>query len=243
MALGLVAQSDLAAKLGVSRQELWRWRKLGAPGFELAGEVRYEEDKLCAWLRANYKRLPKKIQQILVDQGILPVDDLPSASQPNVSVGGETPEEIVKAVVDTEKLKQYHLEARVRKERALASRHEQNLALQRAALVPVEEVRQQNLRKLAVVRAGLLSLPGKLAGRIAHRDVREVHQELDKGVRELLALFASGVDLASGADEYLEQERTVPVINPETGESVALDAHVPSAQVDPEGAHAGRDQA
>lgn len=54
------------------------------------------------------------------------------------------------------------------------------------------EVRTANVRKVSAVKQGLLSLPSKVAGRLAHRSQREIETELTDAVRALLTEFAAG---------------------------------------------------
>ena len=59
-------------------------------------------------------------------------------------------------------------------------------------VLDADEVRTANMRKISAVKQGLLSLPSRVAGRLAHRNQREIEVELTDEVRLLLTEFAEG---------------------------------------------------
>lgn len=84
--------------------------------------------------------------------------------------------------------------AKLRKEQALAMKHE--LAVKEAAgqLMRVEDVRAERLLRVKSVKGALLALPGRLSSRLAHRPEREVYKELEEAVRDVLRQFAEEED-------------------------------------------------
>lgn len=57
-------------------------------------------------------------------------------------------------------------------------------------MLPVEEVQRGRVRRVEVVKAGLLSLPGRLSDRLVGMDSIEIHQALNQAVRRVLKQFA-----------------------------------------------------
>lgn len=82
--------------------------------------------------------------------------------------------------------------AKLRKEQALASRHEHNLAVAKGDYMLAEQVQQERLERILSVKAQLLALPGKLAMRLAHRSSEDIYNELRTEVHNLLLDFAGG---------------------------------------------------
>jgi len=84
------------------------------------------------------------------------------------------------------------VQARVAKEQAMADKHRHDLRVKQGKFMSREVVQEQRLERIAVVRAKLLALPGKYAGRLAGREAKDVQEELDKAVREVLEAFEGG---------------------------------------------------
>lgn len=84
-------------------------------------------------------------------------------------------------------------QARLRKELALAAKHEHQVAVARGATISLGAYQQESLAKIAAVKAGLLALPGKVASRLVGLSAREIQVEMEREVRDLLAEFAQRV--------------------------------------------------
>lgn len=82
------------------------------------------------------------------------------------------------------------LKAKVRKENALAAKHEHALLLARKEVVFVSDVRAARLERIQATRAKLLALPDKWAARVANRSTVECHKELREAIWEVLNAFS-----------------------------------------------------
>lgn len=47
---------DLSEKMKVSRQTVWKWRKLGMPHIKIGRSVRFEENAVKEWLEKQNKK-------------------------------------------------------------------------------------------------------------------------------------------------------------------------------------------
>lgn len=77
-------------------------------------------------------------------------------------------------------------EAKRRKEVANALSAELNLAKEREQLVVIDDLMRQFTEALTTVRAGLVSMPSRLAGSLSHKSDSEISEELEHEVKDLL---------------------------------------------------------
>jgi hypothetical protein len=157
----IVTQEELLQHLGVTYQTLWRYKKLGLPCIPMGGKrTFYQLDKVEAFLEQH---------------GITG-----KVGRPPSTDGSDAAEE--------KKLKL--LDVKLRKELVLAERHEHALQRLKGEVVSTVSVQEAHLKRVQLVKAGLLALPGKVAARCAHRSSHEVQAELELEVHALLAEFA-----------------------------------------------------
>lgn len=50
---------DLSEKMKVSRQTVWKWRKLGMPHIKIGRSVRFEEKEVKAWVEKQNTKCMK----------------------------------------------------------------------------------------------------------------------------------------------------------------------------------------
>lgn len=84
------------------------------------------------------------------------------------------------------------LEARAEKERALADRQRAELERVRGQLVPLEDLRAFWEGQVAVVKAHVAALPGRLAPQLVEQPYEEIHQALERALDAMLEAFAAG---------------------------------------------------
>jgi hypothetical protein len=84
------------------------------------------------------------------------------------------------------------LEAKRRKELALALRNEIAVAQLQGQLISKEEVEEGRVRRIQAVRGALMSLPGKLSGALAMRNADEIYEVLEGEIRQICEGFANG---------------------------------------------------
>jgi phage terminase Nu1 subunit (DNA packaging protein) len=156
----LVTQEQLLEALGISYPTLWRYRKEGLPEVPIGGKQALFHLERC--------------KAWMEEKGYTGKIGRPSGRE---SEGSKD-------------LKDQLAEAKIQKERLLAERHKLSLDIAKRAVLPVAEVMEGRLQRIAVVKAGLLSLPGKLAQRLAMRSAGEVQVELEREIHQLLAEFA-----------------------------------------------------
>ena len=156
---------ELARHLGRTQRMLASWRANSCPSriCPMTGKIMWKVSEVKTWLAGR-----------------------PRADRGGGRVGSADPE-------SQGELKDELLRQRVRKETALADVRELAASKTRGDLVAREDVEQAALEKLAIVRAGLLAMAGKLAPRLAFKDARVIQRDLDAACRELLAAFAGKV--------------------------------------------------
>jgi hypothetical protein len=91
-----------------------------------------------------------------------------------------------------------------RKERALAERHELELARRRGEVVDIDETRRQLETCFGIIRERLLTIPGKLADALAGRTRDEVFAILADEIDATLTELSAPADVAA---RVLEQQR------------------------------------
>lgn len=157
----LVTEKELMEELGVTYQTLWRYKKMGLPHIPMAGkQTFYDVNIVRPWLE---------------QRGITGKVGRPSNVQSS-------------EVVDEKKLEL--LDVKLRKEKVLAERHEHALLRLKGEVVSTVSVQEAHLKRVQIVKAALLALPGKVAARCAHRSSHEVQAELELEVYAMLAEFA-----------------------------------------------------
>lgn len=158
-----VPTEEIAEVMGVTPSTIHKWRRNhGCPSIPVGKDFYFNPEKVRAW-KAEHPELGAA----------------PEGGRPSTLIDGQPLNELLGRV-------------KIRKELALAARHEHNLELLRREVIPASEVREGNLRRIAEVRANLLALPGKLAGSLVGLSEREVYARLDEEVRAMLARFARG---------------------------------------------------
>jgi hypothetical protein len=93
---------------------------------------------------------------------------------------------------DRARAQQALLEARAEKERNLAEKQRVELERVRGQLVPLEEVRGFWERQVALVKAHVAALPGRLAPQLVEQPYDEIHQALERALDAMLEAFAAG---------------------------------------------------
>lgn len=83
--------------------------------------------------------------------------------------------------------------ARLRKENAMAARHELWVSRQRGQLLPIDSVRFWETQRTIVLRNRLMGLAAKLTPLLEGRDGAERHQIIDDAIRD--ALEGAGADI------------------------------------------------
>lgn len=165
----LLNRQELLERLGCTYQTLWRYQQMGLPNIPMGGQrTFYELEKVMAWLE---------------ERGITGKVGRPTKASAD-------------GVVDEKKLEL--LEVKLRKEKVLAERHEHALQRLKGEVVSASSVQEAHLKRLQIVKAGLLALPGKVASRCAHRSAHEVQAELELEVHALLAEYAKPPEVQPG---------------------------------------------
>lgn len=77
-------------------------------------------------------------------------------------------------------------EAKRRREVALALKAELELAKERGQLVVIDDLMDEFSAALVQVRAGLVSMPSRLSGLLAHQDEDSITEKLDSEISDLL---------------------------------------------------------
>jgi phage terminase Nu1 subunit (DNA packaging protein) len=151
---------------------------------ELMKELDVSERTLVRWKREGCPHIPTSSGYMWdldkVKEWMVSSERTGGLGRPNSEEGSVDP-----------KLKDMVTQARLRKEMALAAKHEFQLSLAKKEVIPAEEVKNERLARIAIVKAQLLSLPGKLAPRLMYRtSEKEVFDELNLAVREILEEFS-----------------------------------------------------
>ena len=175
-----------AEVLGRAPRTLSAWRRRGLPIVEERGRVvLVDVDVVAAWVEAN--GLGRRGRPSAVDVA----RRVEARRQPAApGQAGEADDELEGGDVDDLPLDEQLVRAKLRKERALAEKHEITNRKAIGDLLSKDEVQRRWLERVRFVGAGLLALPGKLASRLANRAPREIELELDRAARELLEQFS-----------------------------------------------------
>lgn len=156
---------ELSGALGISTKTLRRWAADGCP-HQGGGDQPYQFDlaAVVAWSQQN-GRTGERGRPAL----------------------GVSPEDIRNGTAGLN-LRLKRLDADLK--RLDAQRKERIERTAMGQLVPVDEVERGRIQRIAIVKTGLLSLPGKLAARLANREAPEIQAEIEREVIGLLAQFA-----------------------------------------------------
>ena len=161
-----------ARRLGLSERSLWRYLKEGCPGTVISKDEAYlSADEVSAWMRS--RGLTGRPGPPSLEAPGPRIDGVPGPGQVSV---GDVREDLLRARLD--------------KERDLVDKHRHFLEVAKGEVVSRDQVRRERLARIAAVKAKLLALPDKLAGRLAHRPPEEVHRELRREMLEVLSEFA-----------------------------------------------------
>lgn len=82
--------------------------------------------------------------------------------------------------------------AKLRKENALASKYELQVARERGQLVPIEDVKRWLSERVGTAKNHLIGLAAKLVPSLAGRDAAEQQAIIEEGIRESLQDLSSG---------------------------------------------------
>ena len=83
-------------------------------------------------------------------------------------------------------------QARAAKERTRAEKEQLELERARGTLAPVAEFRAFFERQVAIVKAHVAALPGRLAPQLVEQPYEEIHQALERALDAMLEAFAAG---------------------------------------------------
>lgn len=192
---GLLTQTELELALGKSRATVTRWRKEGLPVFEVRKRRLFFDLKAVkAWIRKSGIDGRHGGDRTL---GRIGASSKPKpaakASRPKPEpapvVEGELELEAELEGLDAgeiELLRIDHLKARIRKEKAMADKHELEVAKRRGELVERELVAFERIARVNYARAVLLGGPGILAGDLIGLGVEDIEERLGAWVRQAL---------------------------------------------------------
>jgi hypothetical protein len=94
------------------------------------------------------------------------------------------------------------LEARVKKERALAAKHQWAVEVARKEYIHREDARALIAELASSVRSALLALPGKVSARwAAITDPRELQKELEDAAADILRTWAAAAERGTEPEE------------------------------------------
>lgn len=175
----MISIVELAADLDLDDGTLRRWAKAGCP-HEGGGDQPYLFDRaaVLAWM-----------------------DETGRTGQRGRPAAGTAPDDQGGGLGPTRKIREATAAVNLRLKRLDAQRKERIERTAMGLLIPVDEVERGRLQRIAAVKAGLLSLPGKLAPRIANRDATEIQAEIEREVYSLLREFAGEPEPAALPNE------------------------------------------
>lgn len=200
---GLLTQDELILELGKSRATIARWRKLGLPVFERRKRRLYFRLKdVKTWIRKSgidgehggdraTLRTPGPLPAVLAPR--TPNELLEARAAGEIEPVDEELDGVDEEGLDAaelEALRVDHLKARIRKERAMADKHELEVAKRRGELVERAEVEAAQVARVTYARAVLLGGPGALAGDLVGLGVEAIEERLGGWVRQALELLA-----------------------------------------------------
>lgn len=190
----LVNTTELALELGVSRSTVGRWRRnFGLEPDATRGRARlFDLERVRAWMKrvgidgahGGDRRTIRTPEAGASLAGPAAGRELEDDGQDDEDDGdllaGELGED------ELEALRVSHLRARIRKERAMADKHELEVAKRRGELVERAEVEAARVERVTYARAVLLGGPGILAGDLVGLGVEAIEERLSSWVRQAL---------------------------------------------------------
>lgn len=164
----VLTRGELITTLGITYSTVQAWERQGMPVAHKAGggagnSSLYDLEAVKAWAKAT----GREVGEGVVYAPTRDSDDLLPA---------QVRERLAKA--------------KLRRELATAEKQETAVSKMKGELVPRDAVIKERLERITIVRAQLLAGPGKLATRLVGRDAREIQQELETWVHEVLTEFA-----------------------------------------------------
>ena len=166
-----LSTSDLMAARGVSKRTVHAWKSKGLP---------WQRGKHGAYLFD-----PAEVEQFLEDHNL---------------AGATTVAPMQTVMQDRTPAARHLLAARVKKEIALAKKHEWDLKVRRGEFIHREEADAFFGEVAALVRGSLLALPARFASRwAAIDDTREMSAEIEGAVREVLEQLSRALDSEGAA--------------------------------------------
>ena len=187
--------SELMQALAISKRTLYRYKARGMPSSERGGRSYFSLEACQAWMRSQ--NLTGNIGAPVYHGGepVAYTDRAKAAARPKPSSSEAAPaaEEITNHSL---------LEARVRKERALAAKHQWAVEVARKEYIHRDEARALVAELAAAVRSALLALPGKVSARwAAITDPRELQRELEDTAADILRTWATAAERGAKAEE------------------------------------------
>ena len=184
-----VRPNKMAEAAGVTVSTLLKWRKLGLP-FEKDARKRvwYDPEAVSEWLEEN-GRTGRPGRPSLVQT-------MKREKYARKLAGEPEPEPLPRLTpspdVVTEATTMDLAAAKLRKELALAEKHELAVARVKGELLDADEVERDRVRRVSVIKARLLQLAATAAPLCAGRDEGEIERIITEEVLLLLADFARG---------------------------------------------------
>lgn len=213
-----VSLSKFAEMRGIDRKTLARARKRTPPLPCYPGKrgqpVEVDPDEAGAWLEANGLGKPgrqPKTTELLREAQKAPAGPVAASASapPGQASTPSQPEPLtaeehaalgeafggidaVKAALGLrpEAVKKLSAIAAARKEFADAQKREHEVAKARGQLVDTAEVHRGRMKRVAIVKQGMLAVPQKLAARLVGRTEDEIRDELQGEMSSLLRLFS-----------------------------------------------------
>lgn len=163
---------DVAEALGLkSAGTIRRWRdELGLPLVRTSEG--YDLDAIRAWARANVRM--KADSALHGDSG---------PGDPDAEPGESIPESL-------EELRKRYMVACTAEKQAAGELRALKLEIEKGLYVPLSEVQDRDLARIAVVKSGLLTLPRRIAQEVEGLKAGQVEVKLMKAFRELLVRFS-----------------------------------------------------
>lgn len=154
---------DVADKYGCSMPAVKLWRDAGMPCEKRGTNYYYDLDEVSAWIRKTGRGY--RIGQLggdtksLSSKALVPDED----GNPPKRGPGRPPKAPPSEREAAFNLELEHKEAKLRKDLAAAERAELELEKLRGLLVPADEVKEQQLARIAYARARLIGIPATMA--------------------------------------------------------------------------------
>lgn len=173
--------AEACEKLGRARRTLMTWRKQGCRGIKKrAGSLLVDCNQVEAWAHEQGKRPPAKAAAAR------------ARAARAAKAKAESGEQTAQPSNDSDSEDEVSLaDAKLRKELALAKKHELHVAQAEGRLIPREEEEAGRLRRVEAARAVLLAMPPRYSGRLAAMtEPREIEELLTEAVYAALNQLA-----------------------------------------------------